>query len=377
MSADAQIAKTPHLPVLPDAVLAMGQPCAGEIWVDCTLGFGGHTELLLKAGARVIGVDQDAEARDFARHRLAVYGDRFQALAGNFRDVEALLDDAGIGPVDGMLADIGVSSWQLDQAERGFSFQRSGPVDMRMNPTAGRSALTLIQESTHGQLAQILSRYGEERQASRVAGAMQRWAETPGEKDTLGLAAAVASAIPARVRAKSKINPATRSFQALRIAVNDELGALEGLLEQGPRCLAPGGRLLVISFHSLEDRMVKRAFRALTERPSPPRRGLPPPPGPPPAFEALCRKPVIATPDESAINPRARSAKLRGIRALALGAGCAFATRRDAQPESAISALRDRSVSTDTAMTSRLELTNSGRTSLDGSTRNRLLGRTG
>lgn len=302
-----------HLPVLADAVRTIAAARPGEVWVDCTLGFGGHTRALLEAGATVYGVDQDADARACAAQTLAEFSDRFFILAGNFRAVGALLEAEGVTAVDGLLADIGVSSFQLDQAHRGFAFRHAGPVDMRMNPDAGRSALALIQESSVGELAGMIRGLGEEPFAGPIARAIKAWADAEGPHDTVGLAETVRGALPTKVARTRGRHPATRTFQALRIAVNDELGALDDLLAAIPGLMAPDGRALIITFHSLEDRRVKKAFAKLT-RPAPsPRRGLPPPTDAPPPFIALTRKPVIADASETESNPRARSAKLRAI----------------------------------------------------------------
>ena len=315
MRADAEPERSGphHLPVLADAVRTIAAARTGEVWVDCTLGFGGHTRALLDAGATVYGVDQDADARAFATESLAEYGERFVALAGNFRAVAALLADAGVTAVDGLLADIGVSSFQLDQAHRGFAFRHAGPVDMRMNPDAGRPALALIRESSVGELAGLIRSLGEESFAGPIARAIKGWADTEGPHDTVQMAEVVRAALPTKVARTRGHHPATKTFQALRIAVNDELGALDDLLAAIPALMAPGGRALIITFHSLEDRRVKKAFAKLT-RPAPsPRRGLPPPNDAPPPFVALTRKPVIAEQSETDTNPRARSAKLRAI----------------------------------------------------------------
>lgn len=306
-------AQAHHVPVLARAVSDLAVAGPGQVWVDCTLGFGGHTRALLAAGAQVVGIDQDADARSRARAALAEHGDRLTVLAGNFRNLTELLETAGFGPVDGVLADIGVSSFQLDQPQRGFAFRHAGPVDMRMNPTAGQPALALIQHSSVGELAGLIRSFGEEPFAGPIARAIKAWAATPGPHDTLGLAEVIRGALPAKVARTRGHHPATRTFQALRIAVNDELGALDALLGALPAVLAPGGRALIITFHSLEDRRVKKAFAALTRPPAAPRRGLPPPTSAPPPFVALTRKPVIADAAETAANPRARSAKLRAV----------------------------------------------------------------
>lgn len=308
-----------HVPVLPDGVRTCAQVRPGEVWVDCTLGFGGHARGLLEDGARVYGVDRDPEARAQAAERLAEFADRLTILAGDFRHLARLLAEAGVGQVDGVLADIGVSSWQLDRPERGFSFGHAGPVDMRMDPTQGVTAEALIRERSVPELAHILRTYGEERFAGPIARALRAWAEGEGPHDTVSLAAAVVAALPRKEAATRKRHPATRTFQALRIAVNDELGALTDLLAAIPAVLAPGGRALIISFHSLEDRLVKQTFAEWAGRrgaPSP-RRGLPPPVEASPAFELVTKRAIQADDAEIAANPRARSARLRAVRKIA------------------------------------------------------------
>ncbi|MCB9535956.1 MAG: 16S rRNA (cytosine(1402)-N(4))-methyltransferase RsmH [Myxococcales bacterium] len=305
-----------HVPVLADAVARLAAVRPGERWVDCTLGFAGHALLLLEAGARLWGVDQDPEARAHAAELLSAHADRFTLLPGNFRDLEALLRDADVPPVDGLLADVGVSSWQLDQAHRGFSFSHAGPVDMRMDPTRGETALDLLRRLEVPTLAGLLRTYGEEPFAGPIARALKTWAEGAGPHDTGAMAAVVQGALPRKAAATRTRHPATRTFQALRIAVNDELGALEALLDAIPRVLAPGGRALIITFHSLEDRLVKRTFAGWTKPAAAPRRGLPPPPDAAPAFALLTRKGETADDAEIARNPRARSARLRGVRKL-------------------------------------------------------------
>lgn len=309
----------PHIPVLRTAVAALAEVRPGALWCDGTLGFGGHSEALLEGGARVLGIDQDPEALRSACDRLeGRFADRFTPARGNFRDIRQVLDARGIASVDGILVDLGVSSWQLDRPERGFSFDRAGPVDMRMNPDGPETALELLRRLDTGELTSILRRYGEEPFAPRIARAVRAWALGDGPHDTAGLAGVVADAMPAKARAKLKKHPATRTFQAIRIAVNDELGALEALLAAAPACLADDGRLLVISFHSLEDRLVKRTFADWSgkHRGAGPRPGLPPPiedttPAP---FELLTRKPARADAEEIVENPRARSAMLRAVR---------------------------------------------------------------
>jgi 16S rRNA (cytosine1402-N4)-methyltransferase len=258
--------------------------------IDCTLGGGGHTALLLEAHPilEVIGLDQDPQARAAAAHRLAQWGARLQILATNFAAYRPEQ------PVQGVLADLGVSSPQLDRAERGFSFLSEGPIDMRMNPEAGETAAALLDRLQEGELADLLYQLGEERLSRRIARRLvaERASRPWGERTTAELAYAIAGCYPPKAR-HGRIHPATRSFQALRIAVNDELGALERLLQQAPDWLVPGGLLAIISFHSLEDRRVKQAF--LED----------------PRLERLTRKPITATEEEVEANPRSRSAKLR------------------------------------------------------------------
>ncbi|MEE2787946.1 MAG: 16S rRNA (cytosine(1402)-N(4))-methyltransferase RsmH [Myxococcota bacterium] len=307
-----------HVPVLADAVARIAAVQPGEVWVDCTLGFGGHSRLLLKDGARVIGLDQDEDARLRAARTLEGFGQRVQIVEGNFAELTKLLDALGIGRVDGILADVGVSSYQLDQAHRGFSFRLTGPLDMRMNQRQADTAETVLRRLEVPELIQVLREYGEEPFAKPIARRIHAWLKTTDAPTTAELAECIASALPARVRAKRNHHPATRTFQAIRIVVNDELGALRRLLADGPLRLNPGGRILVISFHSLEDRMVKRRFNDLAGRTpmQAPRRGLPPPTVSKPEFELLSKRAIKATQEECGLNPRARSARLRGLRRL-------------------------------------------------------------
>ena len=273
--------------------------------VDCTLGGGGHSEALLEKGATVYAFDRDPAAREAASNRLERYGARFRAIDGNFRNARALLDTAGVGQVDGLLADLGVSSPQLDVAERGFSFARPGPLDMRMGPDAEPLAGYLARVDER-ELTQAIRDYGEEPHARRIARALKSQTFA----NTAELAAAIGAAIP-RKAWPNKIHPATRTFQALRIAVNGELEALDALLAELPKLLGVGGRAAFISFHSLEDRRVKEALRGLESRcvcpPNLPVCRC----GKPGDFKMLTKKPVTASDEEVAQNPRARSAKLR------------------------------------------------------------------
>jgi len=272
--------------------------------VDGTLGGGGHSEALLEAGATVVGVDRDPAALGFAMERLARFGDRFRALKGTFGQVAALVD----GPVDGLLLDLGVSSPQLDTAARGFSFTHDGPLDMRMSGE-GETAEALIARLEVDELADVLYRFGEERFSRPIARSLKERAPTT----TFEAVAAIKAAVPRRAWPK-ELHVATRTFQGLRIAVNRELDELEAALAVVSTLLAPKGRVAVISFHSLEDRMVKHRFRALCgEAPSELPRGLPVEVSRAAPFVALTKKAVIASDEEASRNPRSRSARLRAV----------------------------------------------------------------
>jgi 16S rRNA (cytosine1402-N4)-methyltransferase len=290
------------------------RPEPGKLLLDGTLGGGGHSLLLLERGARVIGIDKDPRALAAARARLARFGEAFKAVRADFRDAKNVLDALGLAAVDGALVDLGVSSPQLDEAERGFSFSRPGPLDMRMGE-GGEPLVDLLRRIDERELARILREYGEEPFARPVARAVKRAVESGEALDTARLAEVVAGAIPRKAWPR-KIHPATKTFQALRIAVNDELGALAAWLDALPAVLAPGGRAAAISFHSLEDRMVKERFRALTQACTCPRDLPVCACGAKASFAAVTRKPVIAGEAEVARNPRARSAKLRVLEKL-------------------------------------------------------------
>jgi 16S rRNA (cytosine1402-N4)-methyltransferase len=303
-----------HEPVLGREIVEALRPAPGKLLLDGTLGGGGHSLLLLEGGARVIGIDKDPRALAAARARLARFGEAFRAVRADFRDAKNVLDALGLSAVDGALVDLGVSSPQLDEADRGFSFSRPGPLDMRMSGE-GEPLAELLRRIDERELARILREYGEEPFARPVARAMKRAVDAGEPLDTGRLAEVVAAAIPRKAWPR-KIHPATRTFQALRIAVNDELGALARWLDALPAMLAPGGRAAAISFHSLEDRMVKEKFRALTQACTCP----PDLPicacGAKASFTPVTKKPVIAGEDEVARNPRARSAKLRVVEKL-------------------------------------------------------------
>jgi 16S rRNA (cytosine1402-N4)-methyltransferase len=270
---------------------------APPLLIDCTLGGGGHSALLLEAHPdwQLIGLDQDPTAQAAAAAQLASYGDRVRIETGNFGAWEPPADRRAVA----VLADLGVSSPQLDRPERGFSFRAEGPIDMRMNSEAGETAAELLDRLEEGALADVLFQFGDERLSRRIARRLvaEREAKPWGERSTSELAYAVAGCYPPKAR-RGRIHPATRSFQALRIAVNDELGALERLLRHAPDWLVPGGLLAIISFHSLEDRLVKQAFLADGR------------------LERITRRPLVADPAEMEANPRSRSAKLRVARRL-------------------------------------------------------------
>ncbi len=296
-----------HVPVLLGEVMHYLAPKAGDVFVDATLGGGGHSEALLKSGATVIGFDQDAEAIHFAHLRLHGFHDKFRAVQANFQHVERELQKLGITQITGALIDAGVSSKQLDTAERGFSFLRDGDLDMRMATDGPVTAADLVNTAAESELMHIFREYGEEPSARRVAmRIVQQRAITPFTR-TLQLADFIASFLPK----KSRIHPATRCFQALRIAVNQELEVLSSGLEAFARLLAPGGRLGVISFHSGEDRIVKTFMKERAtewlDRPEWPK----PRRNPLHIFRLLTNRPVIATDAEQHTNPRSRSAKLR------------------------------------------------------------------
>jgi 16S rRNA (cytosine1402-N4)-methyltransferase len=296
-----------HLPVLLAEVVALLEPREGKTVVDCTLGGGGHSEAMLAAGARVVGIDQDPEALAYASQRLAAYGDRFTAVQASFHEIEDVLRSLGLENVDAILADLGVSSHQLDTAERGFSFQRDGALDMRMSPLNPVTAATLVNTADEEELVRIFRDYGDEAAARRVAARIVRERVQAPFTHTLQLADAVASVIPK----KSRIHPATRVFQALRIAVNREYEVLEAALAAFTRAVAPGGRVGVITFHSGEDKRVKHYFKdhalEFLDRPEWPA----PRKNPFYQYKVITNRPVVAGDEEQNTNPRSRSAKLR------------------------------------------------------------------
>jgi 16S rRNA (cytosine1402-N4)-methyltransferase len=291
-----------HVSVMLDEVIAWLAPRAGGRYCDATVGMGGHTRALLERSApdgQVIGLDRDASALATARAELESYGDRLTLVHARFSQARVVLEQIGAVPVDGFLVDLGVSSPQLDRPERGFSFRGDGPLDMRMDATGGgETAADLLRRVDEDELARILRDYGEERHATRVARFIVEARERESIDTTGQLAAIVARAVPGRERGK---NPATRTFQALRIMVNEELDELERFLAVAADCLRPGGRLVVIAFHSLEDRIVKYRLRALAARGG----------ATPPVFRLLTKHVVVPSNDERVRNRRSRSAHLR------------------------------------------------------------------
>lgn len=308
---------SPHISVLLTPTLEALRPRPGGRYVDLTLGAGGHSEAILQASSptgALIGVDRDPRALALASERLAPFGERFEAVRARFAEFPTVLRERGWTQVDGILLDAGVSSMQLDEAERGFSFRFDAPLDMRMSQE-GPTAAELIDELSEDELIQILREYGEMSGAHRVARRMKEW-RARGELDTTAQLRALCEQAIRTPPGRSKINPATLVFQALRIAVNDELRELETALAAMPEFLAPGGTAAVISFHSLEDRRVKRAFRDIV-RPAQPKhlRHLPiAVEEASSGFELL--RDVGPTEEEAQENPRARSARLRCLRRL-------------------------------------------------------------
>jgi len=301
-----------HKPVLLEESLRALDIRPGGTYVDGTLGRAGHSLEILRRleGGRLIGIDQDQSAIDAARERLADFLDRVTLVHGNFRDLGDILRDLGVRGVDGMLFDLGVSSPQLDEPERGFSYMHDAPLDMRMDSTASLDAAEVVNAWSYEELRRILYEYGEERFAPQIARAIVRRREERAIETTGELVEVIRSAMPAAAL-REKQHPAKRTFQAVRIAVNGELEALPPMLEAAAEALSPSGRLAVITFHSLEDRIVKQTMRTLAT-------GCTCPPefpvcvcGKKPKLRLLSRKPVTAGPEELQDNPRSRSAKLR------------------------------------------------------------------
>jgi 16S rRNA (cytosine1402-N4)-methyltransferase len=301
-----------HVPVLLEEVCDALEAATGGVFVDGTFGAGGYTRAILDAHPKnsVLAIDRDPDAIAAGATVADRYKRRLDLVAGRFGDIHAILAERGVDEVDGVVLDIGVSSMQLDQAERGFSFRHDGPLDMRME-REGRSAGDIVNDAPEAELADIFYHYGEERRARAVARALVEARRRAPIETTAQLAEIVASII---WQEPGGMHPATRVFQALRIAVNDELGELVRALQAAEQALKPGGRLVVVTFHSLEDRIVKQFFAARTGRMAGGSRHMPVVDVAKPSFEAITRGPVAPGPIETARNPRARSAKLRAGR---------------------------------------------------------------
>lgn len=292
--------KSRHAPVFLNEITAWLVTDQAKTFVDGTVGYGGHGERLLERagdGAVLVGIDRDEEALTYSRARLAGFGGRAILLKGDFVDVKQLLRNIDIRAIDGALLDLGVSSPQLDDSNRGFSFQEDGPLDMRMDQSTGTTAGELVNTLPESELADLIFQYGEERFSRRIARAIVRARGQKALASTQELTTVIKESVPAAYR-HGRIHCATRTFQALRIAVNRELDVLEPAIRDAVDMLRPGGRIAVISFHSLEDRIVKHTFRALAERPHP-------------QVAVLTKKPQVPSEAECQANPRARSAKLR------------------------------------------------------------------
>src|SRR5215207_4072410 len=308
----------PHRPVLLEETLKFLAPERGGLFVDCTVGLGGHSEAILKSSSdtRVLGMDLDTSALAYARQRLAPFGKRFQAFQANFRAIAAILQQANERDPNGILVDLGVSSLQFDSPERGFSFRFDAPLDMRMDPTTGATAAELLQQLPESEIAGIIFEYGEERHSRRIARRIvERREQGKPITTTTKLADLVRHAAGGHKR--NQIHPATRTFQALRIAVNNELEELAEFVESAIVLLIPDGRFVGISFHSLEDRVLKRELRRLSGHCECPPRLPVCSCGAREAVEVLTRRPVTPGAREIDENPRARSAKLRACEKLA------------------------------------------------------------
>ncbi|MDY7011095.1 MAG: 16S rRNA (cytosine(1402)-N(4))-methyltransferase RsmH [Planctomycetota bacterium] len=289
-----------HLPVLLDEALRLLAPAGKQVIVDCTVGLGGHAEALLESAggdATLIGIDLDGSNLLKTKERLMRFGLRVRLFEADFADLDAVMDEAGVTSADVVLADLGMASTQVDDPSRGFSFQSDGPLDMRYS-RSGRTAAEMVNTLGESELADLIYRYGEDRHSRRIARSIVRARQAGRIERTEQLARIVALAMPRKTGARWKIHPATRTFQALRVAVNGELESLQRLLEKIPGLLSVGGRAAVISFHSLEDRLIKRAFAAAA------RTGT---------YRLLNKKPITAGNSEIQRNPRSRSSKIRAI----------------------------------------------------------------
>lgn len=308
------MSSAPHIPVMLNEVLAALSPKDGEVYVDCTMGAGGYTRAILDAAnCEVLALDRDQLPHEMAKEWAAPYGERLTLVKTSFSSLEEAIDAKTSAKVDAVVMDLGVSSMQMDEAERGFSFRFDAPLDMRMDRSTGETAADLVNTMGEKELADMIYLYGEERHSRRIASAILRYRQTQKIETTFQLANIVRSVLP--FSHKDKSDPATRTFQALRIAVNDELGELEAALEASERVLAENGRLVVVTFHSLEDRIVKNFLATRSKLAPSPSRHIPIDVSGASqnrlTFSVLTKKPVLPTEEEIKSNPRSRSAKLR------------------------------------------------------------------
>lgn len=297
-----------HTPVMVREVVALLDCGPGKTFVDATVGGGGHAAAILEATSPdgfLLGIDRDQEVLAEAHKVLERYDGRFKLRHSNFGDLGTVLREFGLERVDGILLDLGVSSWQVDRAERGFSFRSEAALDMRMDRSEAVTAERLIRKKSERELKKIIRNFGDERRAGMIARAIKKAGGGGARLSTTGLAAVVEGALGGRRPRRGRIHPATRTFQALRIAVNRELELLEETLEMVPSLLPPGGRCCCLSYHSLEDRIVKNTFRDLSGRGARDREAR---------VEILTRKPVRPAAEEVRLNPRSRSARLRAVR---------------------------------------------------------------
>ena len=297
-----------HTPVMLEEVLEYLDPEKGKVMVDGTVGSGGHAEVIARRilpGGRLIAIDRDPQALLQAKERLAPLAAQVSYHREDYRDIRAVLGDEGLESVDGILIDMGVSSLQLDDPERGFSFRQDGPLDMRMDTTCGETAADIVNNASEDELTRIFYSYGEERWARRIARFIVESRGRRPIRTTLELVKVIENAVPVGAR-RGKKHPARRTFQALRIAVNHELEGLEEAIKEGVDCLAEDGRMVVLAYQSLEDRVVKSTFNSLAKGSD-----FPPDPPHPPVLRILTKKPVTPTEKERESNPRSRSAKLR------------------------------------------------------------------
>lgn len=297
-----------HSPVMPVEVLFWLRPQSGGVYLDCTVGYCGHAVKILEASGPtgfLVGIDRDAKAVEYGRRLLERFGERTVLITGHFVELNRVLADRGVHQVNGVLFDLGVSSPQIDDPTRGFSFQADGPLDMRMDQNSGMTAADIVNASEESDLADMIYRYGEERYSRRIAKGIVRARVTEPITTTRKLVAVIESAVPSHYR-RGRLHCATRTFQALRIAVNQELDHLGTALREASALLAPEGRICVISFHSLEDRIVKHTFRSLSSQSTG-------------KFEILTKRPQRPTEEEIHRNARSRSAKMRVMQRLANG----------------------------------------------------------